>query len=143
MRSTKNTMNLILVIIIMMVSACSASLEDQAEETQMVKDEKVFTKVDQKPEFKGGYTTFIAAVMKHIEYPKSASEEGIEGKVFVSFIVEKDGSVGEVSLEKSSGNAALDEAAITGVQKAPKLIPGEHQGKKVRVKMVLPVDFKL
>jgi protein TonB len=76
------------------------------------------------------------------KYPAQARRMGIEGKVFVEFVINKDGSIVDVRAMKGIG-AGCDELAVKVVQEAPKWKPGKQRGKPVRQKMVLPITFKL
>jgi TonB family protein len=89
-----------------------------------------------------GMNAFYAFVAKNILYPKEAKKKSIEGKVFVQFIVEKDGSIGEVKTIKGIGGGCDEEAEII-VRQSPKWKPGIQRGQLVRQKMVLPINFKL
>ena len=81
-------------------------------------------------------------VYKYLKYPEQAIKEGIQGRVLVSFIIEKDGSVSNVEVAKGV-DELLDDEAVKVISISPKWIPGEIDHKKVRVKMVLPVEFRL
>jgi len=99
---------------------------------------------DKRPEFfHSDETHFLQSwVYKYLRYPESAVREGISGRVLVSLIVEKDGSVTNVAIEKGV-DELLDDEVLRVVSISPKWIPGEVGDKKVRVKIVIPVDFKL
>lgn len=94
------------------------------------------------PSYKGGFDELREFLKNRLEYPKQAKRLGIEGRVFVQFIVEKDGSLSEFEVIKGVG-AGLDEEAIRVMKLLPDFIPGEQQGKPVRVKIVYPVKFEL
>jgi len=94
------------------------------------------------PEFEGGQEAFLKFVAKHIKYPSPARRMGIEGKSYIEFIVDVDGTITQVKIYKGIG-AGCDEEAVRVIQSSPKWKPGKQQGKPVRVKMVLPVNFKL
>ena len=113
--------------------------EPKAESTG--KDEPL-TIVDQLPEFKGGMEAFFKHVGSQVLYPETAKKEGVEGKVIVEFVVDKNGKVINVKAKNSLGYG-LDEAAVAAVQSSPRWKPGRHQGEKVAVKLVLPVTFAL
>jgi protein TonB len=104
--------------------------------------DKIHKTVDQVPEYKGGFDKMVAVLVEEMKYPKSASKEGISGKVFVEFVVEKNGSLSNIKTLKSV-DPVLDKEAERVVAKLDGFSPGEHQGKKVRVRMVLPIDFAL
>ena len=102
----------------------------------------VFDVVEVMPQFPGGQTAMLQYMMKNIKYPKQAMKEGIQGRVTVSFIVEKDGRVSNVRLLRSV-QPLLDKEAIRVVKSMPKWSPGKQKGKPVRVRFNLPVMFKL
>lgn len=81
-------------------------------------------------------------VYPYLKYPKYAVENGIQGRVFVDFVIDEDGNVKDVKVSRSV-HTALDEEAIRVVSASPKWKPGRHRGKKVKVAMTIPVDFRL
>jgi protein TonB len=91
---------------------------------------------------KGGYPAFYKFVGEKIKYPAQARRMGVEGKVFVEFVVNRDGSIVDVKAIKGIG-AGCDEEAVRIVQSAPAWTPGKQRGKPVRQKMVIPITFKL
>lgn len=101
---------------------------------------QVYDKVDVMPSFPGGHTKMIEFLCENIKYPKEAAERGEQGKVYVGFVVDTDGSITDVSVVRSVSKV-LDEAAVEIVKKMPKWTPGKHQGKTVRVKLMLPITF--
>ena len=109
---------------------------------QTKKNNMVYDVVEVMPQFPGGQTAMLKYIMENIKYPKQIMEEGIQGRVTVSFIVEKDGRVSNVRLLRSV-QPALDKEAIRVVKSMPKWTPGKHNGKPVRVRFNLPVMFKL
>lgn len=102
----------------------------------------VFTIVEQKPLPVGGVSAFFKFFSKNMKYPNQARRMGIEGKVFVQFIVDKDGSLTEIEVIKGIG-AGCDEEAVRVLLLSPKWNPGKQRGKPVKVRMVLPIDFRL
>jgi protein TonB len=105
-------------------------------------NDKVFEKVEDMPEFPGGEQAMMDFVSKNVVYPKEAQEKGISGRVMVSFIVEKDGSVNEVKIVRGIGGGC-DEEAVRVVKAMPKWKPGKEKGKPVRVSYMMPIIFKL
>jgi len=112
------------------------------EEPQVEVSEEVFTIVEQKPEPDGGFKTFYEYVGKNLNYPAQATRMGIEGKVFVQFIVEKDGALTDIEVIKGIG-AGCDEEAVRVLKNSPNWNPGKQRGVPVRVKMIFPIVFKL
>ena len=102
----------------------------------------VYQIVEQMPKFPGGEQAMMDFVAKNVVYPQEAQEKGISGRVFVSFVVEKDGSVNEVEVKKGIGGGCDDEA-VRVVKAMPKWKPGMQDGKPVRVSYMMPIIFKL
>ena len=109
---------------------------------QTKKNNMVYDVVEVMPQYPGGQIAMLKYIMENIKYPKQAMKEGIQGRVTVSFIVEKDGRVSNVRLLRSV-QSALDKEAIRVVKSMPKWTPGKQNGKPVRVRFNLPVMFKL
>ena len=103
-------------------------------------DTKVFDVVEQMPSFPGG--NVMAWLSQNLKYPVIAAENGVQGRVVVQFVVEKDGSVSDVHAVKKV-DPSLDKEAERVVKSMPKWIPGKQNGSPVRVKYTLPVTFKL
>lgn len=106
------------------------------------KADQIFTIVEDQPTPKGGMSAFYEYVSKNLKYPAQARRMGIEGRVYVQFIVDKDGSLSDVKAIKGIG-AGCDDEAVRIIKQAPKWNPGKQRGRPVRVRMVLPVVFKL
>ena len=98
--------------------------------------------VEQKPSFPGGESAMYKWLQDTIIYPAAASEEGVQGKVTVQFIVEKDGSITHVQVVRGK-HPALDAEAARVIRKMPRWTPGRNNGQPVRVTYHLPVQFKL
>jgi len=104
--------------------------------------DEIFTVVEQQPTPDGGMAAFYKYVSKNLKYPAQARRMGIEGRVFVQFIVDKDGSITSVQAVKGIG-AGCDEEAARVIRGAPKWRPGKQRGRPVKVRMILPITFKL
>ena len=102
----------------------------------------VYLITEQMPEFPGGKDEMMKFVQDNVVYPQQAKDAGVEGRVFVSFIVETDGSVSDVKVLHGIGHGC-DEVAVEVVQSMPKWKPGFHNGKAVRVGYMLPLSFQL
>ena len=113
----------------------------EVEEEEVVEAE-IFTIVEEMPEFPGGMAKLADYLAKNIKYPQMARESGIQGRVFVNFVVEPDGHVSNVNVMRSLGGGC-DEEAMRVVKSMPKWKPGKQRGKAVRVSYILPVNFKL
>ena len=103
---------------------------------------KVFDVVEQMPSFPGGPSALFEYLSKNIKYPVVAEENGIQGRVIVTFVVERDGSITDVRIAKSV-DPSLDKEAQRVVKSMPKWIPGKQNGSPVRVKYTVPVTFRL
>lgn len=104
--------------------------------------EEIFTIVEDPASPNGGIAAFYKYVSEKIKYPPQARRMGVEGRVFVQFVIDKDGSITEVVAVKGIG-AGCDEEAVRILQGAPKWKPGKQRGKPVKQRMVLPITFKL
>ena len=103
---------------------------------------KVFDVVEQMPSFPGGQSALLQYLSSNIKYPVVAEENGVQGRVIVTFVVEKDGSITDVRVVKSV-DPSLDKEAQRVVKSMPKWIPGKQNGSAVRVKYTVPVTFRL
>ncbi len=115
---------------------------DLSEEEVPDPGDEVYTVVTQQPEFPGGEEALMDFIKKNQEYPASALEKGIQGRVRLSFVVEKDGSLTNIEVLRSP-TEELSQEAIRIVKMMPKWHPGTLRDKPVRVKYVLPVTFRL
>lgn len=113
--------------------------EEAPEEEEV---DEIFTIVEDQPQPPGGMGAFYKYVGTTLRYPAQARRMGIEGKVFVQFVVGKDGSLTDVQAIKGIG-AGCDEEAVRVISRAKKWSPGKQRGRPVRVRMILPITFKL
>ena len=111
-------------------------------EEEEVHEQEVFTIVEEMPDFPGGMQKLADYLAKNIKYPQMARESGIQGRVFINFVIEPDGSVSNIKVLRSLGGGC-DEEAVRVVKSMPKWKPGKQRGKPVRVSYNLPVNFKL
>ena len=111
-------------------------VEEEPEEPE------VFMVVEDMPEFPGGTAALMQYLQKNIKYPAICRENNIQGRVLVTFIVNKDGAVVEPEVVKSV-NPSLDKEALRVISTMPKWKPGSQRGKPVRVKYTVPVNFRL
>ena len=114
----------------------------QPEPPKHEEENKVFDVVEQMPSFPGGMPALMQWLSQNIKYPVIAAENGVQGRVIVQFVVEKDGSVTDVHVAKSV-DPSLDKEATRVVKAMPKWNPGKQNGSAVRVKYTVPVMFKL
>ena len=105
-------------------------------------ENKVFDVVEQMPSYPGGMGALMQYLSSNIKYPVIAEENGIQGRVICTFVVERDGSITDVRIAKSV-DPSLDKEAMRVVSKMPRWIPGKQNGSAVRVKYTLPVTFRL
>ncbi len=98
--------------------------------------------VENQPEPEGGIQNFFGYVRENLVYPEKARQAGIEGKVFVQFVVDTDGSLDEVKVIKGL-SPECDESVVKLMENAPAWNPGTQRGRAVKVRMVRPVTFKL
>jgi periplasmic protein TonB len=112
-----------------------------AEEPKEEVDE-IFTVVEETATPKGGMAAFYKYMGDKIKYPAQARRMGVEGKVFVQFVIGKDGSISDVKVVKGIG-AGCDEEAVRVVQGSPAWNPGKQRGKAVKQRYTVPVFFKL
>ena len=106
-------------------------------------DEEIYQVVEQMPEFKGGMGALMKYLSSNINYPQEAKDKNIQGKSLIRFVVEKDGSITDVEVARSSGNDLLDQESMRVVKSMPKWNPGKQSGRAVRTRFVLPVMFRL
>lgn len=112
------------------------------EKKPVVEETKVFTSVEQMPQFPGGEAELLKWISTHIKYPAIAMENNVQGKVVVQFVVTRDGSIGEVKIARGK-DPDLDKEAMRVVKTLPKFIPGKMNGQAVNVWYTLPINFKL
>lgn len=103
---------------------------------------EIFDRAEIQPSFAGGLGEMYKWLGKNLRYPRAAQSNGTEGKVFVAFVVEKNGSISDVKVVKGIG-FGCDEEAIENIKKMPKWNPGMQNGKPVRVRFTIPITFKL
>ncbi len=127
--------------------------EDQSENTEIqditdldgyegedTGEAEVFVVVEDMPQFTGGNVQ--AWIAKNVKYPRMAEENGIQGKVYIQFVIEKDGSITDVKVLRGV-DASLDTEAVRVVKSMPKWKPGKQRNKPVRVSYTLPINFRL
>ena len=105
-------------------------------------EEEIFIVVEDDPEFPGGKDSLYAFIERNLVYPQWAKDNKIEGKVYVSFTVETDGSISNIKVLRDIGGGCGAEA-VRVLMKMPKWKPGKQRGKSVRVQFNLPIEFKL
>ena len=116
--------------------------EDNPAQVMEKNNDTVYQVVDEMPEFPGGTEALLKFVANNVKYPEKAKDEEISGRVFISFVIEKDGSVSNVEVKRGIGGGCDDEA-VRVVKAMPKWKPGIKDGKPVRVSYMMPINFKL
>ena len=117
-------------------------IETDVGDVEEEETEEIFVIVEDSPEPKGGMAAFYSYVGDNIKYPRQAQALNIEGRVFVQFVVNKDGKLTDIEVVRGIGGGC-DEEAIRILKNAPAWKPGKQRGRPVRVKMVLPITFKI
>ncbi len=112
------------------------------EEEEEIVEEEIFRIVEQMPTFPGGEEKLFEYLGKNIKYPAMARDAGISGRVFVTFVVEKNGNITDVAILRGIGGGC-DEEALRVVKDMPKWKAGKQRGKPVRVQFNLPIFFNL
>ena len=106
-------------------------------------EDVIFYVVESMPEFPGGTQAMYKYIGENLKYPVIAQENGIQGRVVCQFTVNKDGSLVDIEVVRSAGDASLDKEAVRVIKSMPKWKPGKQRNQPVRVKFTLPVNFKL
>ena len=120
------------------IEIAPVQIEEEEDETET----QIFTVVENEPEFPGGMEALYKYLAQNIKYPQLARDNGITGKVYVTFVVERDGSIANPKVLRDIGGGCGAEA-IRVVKAMPKWTPGKQRGKAVRVQFNLPVNFNL
>lgn len=127
--------------------ACTKNADQATNSEPVVSDttavEEVFSAVEQMPMYPGGMGELMKYMSENIKYPSKAKDLQWEGRAICQFVVEKDGSVSNATIVKSSGYQLLDVEAMRVILNMPNWSSGKHNGDSVRVKFTLPVTFKL
>lgn len=121
--------------------ASAPTLTEKALEVEP-KDEAPFVTVEQQPEYPGGLDALRTFLSKNLNYPRAAASSGVSGRVYVSFVVNTDGSLTDIQVLKGIG-FGCDEEAVRVMHKMPHWRPGKQSGRTVRVKYNLPISFTL
>lgn len=114
-----------------------AMVEEEEESAQ-----QIFTVVEEMPQFPGGDGELLKFISKSIKYPVIAQENGIQGRVVCSFVVNRDGSIVDAEVVRGV-DPSLDKEALRVINTMPKWTPGKQRGKPVRVKYTVPITFRL
>lgn len=101
---------------------------------------EVYAMVEEAAQFPGGQSEMLKFIQENRQYPEEAKSQNLHGRVIVSFIVEKDGSISEVMVKRSLGSGC-DEEAVRVINSMPKWKPGKQRGKEVRTSHMVPITF--
>lgn len=126
------------------VLACNDQVMAQEIKAKVPPSEsnEVYMVVDQLPEYRGGSEELMSFLASELRYPKDSRRMGIEGTVFVQFVVEKDGTLTDIKLQRGI-DSACDAEAVRVIKLSKPWNPGVQNGKAVRTQMTLPIKFKL
>jgi TonB family protein len=122
--------------VILPISFKLSNGDDDSEQDQ------IFTVVENSPQFTGGDEARVAYLQKAISYPEQARKDKIEGTVYVTFVIEKDGKISNAKVLRGIGGGC-DEVALNAIQNMPTWIPGKQRGEPVRVQFNMPIKFTL
>ena len=120
----------------------SADKKEKKKEKKDKEQEEVYENVEEMAEFPGGEQALYMFLASNLRYPSDAQEQGAQGKVICQFVIEKNGSIKEVSVLKSI-HPSLDKEAVRILKSMPKWKPGKQGGKPVRVRFTLPISFRM
>ncbi len=109
---------------------------------EALSDQDIYQIVEEMPSFPGGEEKLYEFIANNVQYPQEAKERGIQGRVFVGFIVERDGTFSNFKILRSIGGGC-DEEAMRVIMAMPKWTPGKQHGKAVRVSYKIPIKFSL
>lgn len=115
----------------------------EVKHTQPSDTTQVYQVVEQMPQFPGGSNGLMTYLRNCIIYPQEARDANIQGKCFVTFVVDSNGKIKDARVQKSSGNEALDKESVRVVESMPRWTPGKQNGKNVAVQYTLPIMFRL
>ena len=115
---------------------------DQIQLKSLIADEQVFFVVEDMPEFPGGEMALRKHIANAVKYPEIAQEKGIQGKVYVTFVVSKDGTIADCKIARGV-DPSLDKEALRVVNELPKWQPGKQKGEFVNVSYTIPINFQL
>ena len=144
---TKIITSLLFILGLTLMSLAQEATKSQIDSTAKPdtissENDKVFTPIEEEPQFPGGETERIKFLVENIKYPPKALRKGIHGTVIVKFIVEKSGKITDISIVKGIGGGC-DEEVIRVVELMPNWKPGKQRGKAVRAQFTMPVKFSI
>jgi periplasmic protein TonB len=116
--------------------------QDKTKNTPVVLTDSVYLKADIMPEYQGGKNALMNFIASNVQYPQDAKKDRIQGKAFVQFVVNPDGTISNITVIRGVC-PSIDEEAIRVIKGMPVWIPGEDKGVKVKVQLVVPINFVL
>ena len=135
-------MKRVLLILALLFTYVMVNAQSNTGSKEKTSNEKIYDVVEMPPSFPGGQAALLAWIASHVNYPQKAMESRIEGRVIVGFVIECDGSVSQAKVLHGV-DSLLNKEAIRVVMGMPKWTPGRQNGKNVRVKYNVPVNFRL
>jgi periplasmic protein TonB len=137
--------SVLLAVCLITVTSCNQKKLTKSQSSQVNSvqtDEKVYLEVEQMPKFPGGDLELRKFLANSVKYPVDAMKNKIQGKVFVGFVIGKDGSVKDAKIVRGA-DPLLDAEALRVVKSSPKWQPGKQKGKEVAVQYTIPINFVL
>lgn len=126
----------------MLLSVCSLIAFTSNAQARKGRGERIFTAVEHSASFPGGEKAFDSYLLKALRYPQAARDQKVQGKVFLTFVVEKNGSLSDVKVEKGIGEGC-DEEAVRVIKASPKWVPARQRGHIVRQQYHVPIRFAI
>ena len=136
-----------LILLVIVVAPVRANAQDKKGNTSQTRkdtatDDKVYEVCEQMPIFEGGDAALLKYLRENLKYPDNTKDRGVQGRLVIGFIVEKDGSLTDVKVLRPV-DIDLDAEVLRLVKGMPKWIPGRHNGQRVRVRYLLPIHICL
>lgn len=136
-----------LVLLVIVIAPARANAQDKRGKTTQTRkdtatDDKLYEVCEQMPIFEGGDAALLKYLRENLKYPDKTKDRGVQGRLVIGFIVEKDGSLTDVKVLRPV-DIDLDAEVLRLVKGMPKWIPGRHNGQRVRVKYLLPIHICL
>ena len=136
-----------LILLVIVIAPASANAQDKRGKTTQTRkdtatDDKVYEVCEQMPIFEGGDAALLKYLRENLKYPDNTKDRGVQGRLVIGFIVEKDGSLTDVKVLRPV-DIDLDAEVLRLVKGMPKWIPGRHNGQRVRVRYLLPIHICL
>ena len=136
-----------LILLVIVIAPARANAQDKKGKTTQTRkdtatDDKVYEVCEQIPIFEGGDAALLKYLRENLKYPDNTKDRGVQGRLVIGFIVEKDGSLTDVKVLRPV-DIDLDAEALRVIKGMPKWIPGRHNGQRVRVRYLLPIHICL